>query len=910
MKSLLILLLVCAAGMQPCAPARAIQPSVYSGVFAFASGDLNTLAKQQTITNFVADAQSDVSIINMFNSWTSGSSTNGTASFPTASFDYIRAHGSIPLFSWQPHNSSLGVTQSFTLASISGGAYDTYIANWAAAAKNWGHPFFLRLAHEMNGNWYPWCAGVNGNTATQYVTMWRHVHDVFASVGVTNATWVWCVNTAFSTSTPIHQLYPGDNYVDWISVDGYNRLANSWQDFSTLAAVTVTQLTNIAPGKPIMVAETGCNQNPNFDKGQWFLNALTNYLPSVQPRIKAWVYFNSTNTSDGNEWRITVPAGAESGYRQGIALPYYASNQYGTVTTIPIQPLLNDAMAVDTMAPFVSIVNPATSQATNGIVVSFLASASDKSGISRVIYAVNGVARQTNLAAPYQFSWTVPMQGPQTYAISATAFDNAGNSAPSTVYLISQGPTNILQTASESSPMDWNSAIWGTPVSVPTAANNYETPNGFAVRTPNLNSGGAGAFAGNTLQIDSGGVLYLKHNNIIETANLVLNGGEIRYHGAPGGTNSPLAGTVQVSANSMVTSDQNGGAGAANVNIWLLSALSGAGNLTLAQDTATNSVVILGNNSGYAGNWTNTGGFVEIGSGAINPLGSGMVRLVNSGNHLDFNCTNDLVINNVIAGAGSVVKKNSGTITLPANNTFTGNLNINAGTLALSGSIGGAARIALASGAVLNAAAAPGGLTIGGAQALTGIGSVSGDITVSGTLSPGPLGAMNFADGLALLGTTIMEINRTNLPASDVISAAMLELGGTLTVTNIGPPLQAGDSFQLFSSSITGAFAGTNLPALSSMRLAWDASKLNTQGILSVALNPAVAPTILAPLWDGTNLRLQVNSQTGFDYVLQATPQLMPANWLATQTNSGGGLVTFTIPTKASTQQFFRISVQ
>jgi beta-mannanase len=187
----------CAVGLQLCCPKAIAQPSVYSGVFAFGSGDLNTVTKQNTITNFVSDAQKDVSIINMFNSWTSGTSTNGTVSFPATAMDFIRGHGSIPLFSWQPQNSSLGTTQSFTLANIMNGVYDPYITNWATAARNWGHPFFLRLAHEMNGNWYPWCAGVNGNTASQYVKMWRHVHDLFTGVGATNVTWVWCVNTVF-----------------------------------------------------------------------------------------------------------------------------------------------------------------------------------------------------------------------------------------------------------------------------------------------------------------------------------------------------------------------------------------------------------------------------------------------------------------------------------------------------------------------------------------------------------------------------------------------------------------------------------------------------------------------------------------------------------------------------------------
>ena len=412
------------------------QPSVYSGVFAFNEGSLNSLSKQQTVTNFASDAQKDVSIINVFTSWTSGSSTNGTTLFPTAGMNYIRGHGSIPLLTWEPWNPGLGTVQSFTLANIMNGLYDSYITNWATGAKTWGHPFFLRLGHEMNGNWYPWCASVNGNTPAQYIGMWQHVHDIFIRVGATNVTWVWCVNFVSPSFTPIDQLYPGDNYVDWVSVDGYNRRANAWQDFSVLASPTVAQLINVAPGKPVMVAETGCNQNTNFSKSRWFLNALTNYLPSV-PRIKAWVYFNSTNTSDGNEWRITVPANATAGYQQGIALPYYATNQYGAISSSPIQPLLNDATTTDTMAPFVSIISPQTNSAVVGSVVKFLASASDKSGIAKVVFSLNGISLQTNSSPPYQFSWAAPASGGVTNTIAATAYDNAGNSAASTVRVMS-----------------------------------------------------------------------------------------------------------------------------------------------------------------------------------------------------------------------------------------------------------------------------------------------------------------------------------------------------------------------------------------------------------------------------------------------------------------------------------------
>ena len=74
------------------------------------------------------------------------------------------------------------------------GTHDAYIREFAEDARDWGHPFFLRFNWEMNGNWFPWSEGVNGNQPGEYVAAWRHVHDIFTEVGATNATWVWCPN--------------------------------------------------------------------------------------------------------------------------------------------------------------------------------------------------------------------------------------------------------------------------------------------------------------------------------------------------------------------------------------------------------------------------------------------------------------------------------------------------------------------------------------------------------------------------------------------------------------------------------------------------------------------------------------------------------------------------------------------
>ena len=63
------------------------------------------------------------------------------------------------------------------------GTYDGYIRYFAQKAKEWGHPFFLRFNWEMNGFWFPWSEGVNGNKSGEFVAAWRHVHDIFTAEG-------------------------------------------------------------------------------------------------------------------------------------------------------------------------------------------------------------------------------------------------------------------------------------------------------------------------------------------------------------------------------------------------------------------------------------------------------------------------------------------------------------------------------------------------------------------------------------------------------------------------------------------------------------------------------------------------------------------------------------------------------
>jgi len=245
------------------------------------------------------------------------------ANFDAAAAGAIRARGAQPMVTWEPWDPTSGSASqpSYSLAKIVNGSFDAYITRWATQIKASGQPLWLRFAHEMNGNWYPWAEGVNGNTSGQYVAAWRHVHDIFTQVGAKNVTWVWTPNVIMGNTPTLASLYPGDAYVDWIGVDGYNwgttqSWGSTWQTFDQVFGPTLASLQQIS-AKPIVIAEMASTE-VGGDKAAW----IRQFFASIasQPRIKAFIWFNLKKETD---WRIESSAAAKAAFAAGIADPRY-----------------------------------------------------------------------------------------------------------------------------------------------------------------------------------------------------------------------------------------------------------------------------------------------------------------------------------------------------------------------------------------------------------------------------------------------------------------------------------------------------------------------------------------------------------------------------------------------------------
>lgn len=172
--------------------------------------------------------------------------------------------------------------------------------------------------------------------------------------------------------------------------------------------------------------------------------------------------------------------------------------------------------------------------------------------------------------------------------------------------------------------------------------------------------------------------------------------------------------------------------------------------------------------------------------------------------------------------ATAIVKTGAGSLTLSGSLLYDGNTTVNSGSLVLTGSaeLDDSPAIAVNAG-TLDVSGIGGVLNLGSlkAQTLSGAGTVNGAVTAIGsqpaTIAPGAtLGTLTVSGAVTMApnSVTIMELNRTNAPATnDMLVAAAITADGALTVTNLGPALQAGDTFKLFSVPVTG-FTSVVLP--------------------------------------------------------------------------------------------------
>ena len=236
----------------------------------------------------------------------------------------------------------------------------TYDGDYRGVVDSWVKAGFqtidLRLGYEMDGSFMPWFMGSDPGTQSDWVLAFQHLSTLMrgeaASLGAT-AKIVWNPADINWSSQPVLAAYPGNDYVDVISVDAYSPLypldlydwsknngtvdtsiQQWWADplnrdhfwshpngtqwnpngtpgsgFGIEDAIALAK----ASGKPLAISETGAGgdgltigpvDDPEFPK--WLASELTN--AQSQGVSIAYVNIWDVKLSDGN-WNFSGAAG-------------------------------------------------------------------------------------------------------------------------------------------------------------------------------------------------------------------------------------------------------------------------------------------------------------------------------------------------------------------------------------------------------------------------------------------------------------------------------------------------------------------------------------------------------------------------------------------------------------------------
>jgi autotransporter-associated beta strand protein len=241
-----------------------------------------------------------------------------------------------------------------------------------------------------------------------------------------------------------------------------------------------------------------------------------------------------------------------------------------------------------------------------------------------------------------------------------------------------------------------------------------------------------------------------------------------------------------------------------------------------------------------------------------------------------------------------LIKTGPGILALNNTETYGGPTLVSNGTLQVNGQIGA------------------GAVTVATNGILGGTGTILGPVTVlaGGSIAPGAsIGTLTINNNLTLGGNLLIEVNKSASPSSDkvVVSGTLSSSApGTVTITNLGPALAAGDSFTLFSQPLVNGSGMTITGGGSSVT--WS-NRLAIDGSVKVLSTIPTTPTNITFSVSGGNLTLSwPASYTG--WTLQAQTNApgtgLTTNW--TRISSSSSVNSVTLPLNAANGSvFFRL---
>jgi hypothetical protein len=225
--------------------------------------------------------------------------------FPVEMCSWIRDLGKLPYIRLMLRSDvdQKHAEKKFTLQKIIAEEFDVDLRAWARDAKAFGSPILIEWGTEPNSDWFGWSGKFNGGPnegPKRFVAAYRHIVDLMRSEGADNLTWVWHVNWLDEPEQKWNALknyFPGGNYCDWIALSAYGpttpRMRDGTESLRFKLSEAYPRLTKLAPNKPIIIAEFGCDiHNRHCNAARWAKSALEDLFSNRWPQIIGFCWWN------------------------------------------------------------------------------------------------------------------------------------------------------------------------------------------------------------------------------------------------------------------------------------------------------------------------------------------------------------------------------------------------------------------------------------------------------------------------------------------------------------------------------------------------------------------------------------------------------------------------------------------
>jgi endoglucanase len=300
---------------------------VFIGAWTEGFWDNNSkVLNTDTIKKFEKEINKKIAIAHYFRGWDELDNPQ-----VVKELNRISSNGWVPMISANPYlTKKCSPTTGDIYRSIAVGNCDKLIRDIAVVFKTYGKNMFFRFAWEMNTDSTVWGVQSSKSSPSEFVLAWRHFHNILTENGAVKVKWVFSVNIEKYNSIQIASLYPGDNYVNWTGIDGYNwgttQKWSRWSLFDEIFHKTYQDLVAVAPNKPVMLSEfNSVSQGGNLS--QWFTDALNVQIPNNYQQISAVVFFNEDKSlTEGVDWRIDASPNALPALRNSLQSPIYKSS--------------------------------------------------------------------------------------------------------------------------------------------------------------------------------------------------------------------------------------------------------------------------------------------------------------------------------------------------------------------------------------------------------------------------------------------------------------------------------------------------------------------------------------------------------------------------------------------------------